>query len=306
MAESDGAEIPSLGKNSYVAATIHRANHAGSVASRGNGIAPSPVSRQARSEAAIRNSGHFRSGSLPDGAAGNRRSRRPQLPSLLLTREHAAIRLVRGVALREDIPLDICEDPDDALELLAAKPYQALLVDLDMSGAAHVLNSLRQRQEKPVALAMVASGTLLGAAFDVGAILAMHKPVAAESVRLGLKAAYAVAARHGRKATRRSVHFPCRLGLPGSRLLPGSVLDVGEGGACVSTERCMTPGTFLTLRFALPGADPVLDIGAIAVWNDGERRTGLRFQRLHYRHAGRIRNFVHAPSSTPSQALAAR
>jgi hypothetical protein len=146
----------------------------------------------------------------------------------------------------------------------------------------------------------------LGTAFDVGAILAIHKPLAAESVRLGLKAAYAVASRQGRRSSRRSTHFPCRLGLPGSRLMPGSVVNVGEGGACVSTDRCMPPGTFLTLRFSLPGAEPTLDIGAVAVWNDGERRTGLRFQRLHYRHAGRIRNFVHALSVPGPVVLPAR
>lgn len=243
---------------------------------------------------------------VPAGQARSRRSRRPQLPSLLLSCDSGVMRLVRGVAHREEIPLDVCENPDDALELLAAKPYQALLVDLDMAGTAHVLTSLREREDKPVAVAMVASGGLLGSAFDVGAILAIHKPVGAESVRLGLKAAYAVAARQGRKASRRATHFPCRLGLPGSRLMPGSVVNVGEGGACVSTDRCMVPGTFLTLRFALPGAEPVLDIGAIAVWNDGERRTGLRFQRLHYRHAGRIRNFVLANRGKPGPAVAAR
>jgi PilZ domain len=242
------------------------------------------------------------SGNDPRG----RRPRRKQLPSVLLSRDPAAIRLVRGVAIREEIPLDVCEDADDALELLAAKPYQTLLVDLDLPGTAHVLNTLRERQEKPVTVALVASGAFLGSAFDVGAILAIHKPVVAESVRLGLKAAYAVAARRGRKNTRRAVHFPCRLGLPGSRLMPGAVVNVGEGGACVSTERCMLPGTFLTLRFALPGAEPVLDIGAVAVWNDGERRTGLRFQRLHYRHAGRIRNFVLARSGESRRALASR
>lgn len=261
---------------------------------------PRGVSRQNLSEGIIRDSGHF-----PSSAAKRdpgRRSRRPQLPSLLVSRDPVAIRSVRGVSHREEIPLDVCESPDDALELVSARPYQALLVDLDMSGTAHLLNSLRERADKPVAVAMVASGTLLGAAFDVGAILAIHKPVAAESVRLGLKAAYAVASRQGRKANRRSVHFPCRLGLPGSRLMPGAVVNVGEGGACVSTDRCMVPGTFLTLRFALPGTDPVLDIGAVAVWNDGERRTGLRFQRLHYRHAGRIRNFVRAPGRSPARA----
>ncbi len=249
---------------------------------------------------------HHGSGFVPAGQARSRRSRRPQLPSLLLCRDTAAIRSVRAVALREEIPLDVCENPDDALELLAVKAYQALLVDLDMSGTAHVLNSLRDREDKPVAVAMVASGSLLGSAFDVGAILAIHKPVAAGSVRLGLKAAYAVAARQGRKASRRTAHFPCRLGLPGSRLMPGSVLNVGEGGACVSTERCMPPGTFLTLRFSLPGANPILDVGAVAVWNDGDRRTGLRFQRLHYRHAGRIRNFVLASNRGSGTALASR
>ena len=289
-----------------MAARLEPATPVGSTCSCGTGIAlRTGVSRQMHLEGAIRNPIHALGSSIAKaGEARSRRSRRPQLPSLLVSRDPAVIRAVRGVAHREEIPLDVCDNADDALELIAAKPYQALLVDLDMAGTAHVLNSLRERADKPVAVAMVASGTFLGAAFDVGAILAIHKPVAVEPVRLGLKADYSVASRQGRKASRRSVHFPCRLGLAGSRLMPGSVLNVGEGGACVSTERVMVPGTFLTLRFALPGADPVLDIGAVAVWNDGERRTGLRFQRLHYRHAGRLRNFVLAPSASPGRMLA--
>lgn len=283
-----------------------RANHVSGAPPHGTGIAPpTGVFRQIHSEVVIRSSGHVSgSGAAPLRDSRSRRSRRPQLPSLLVSRDPALIRAVRRVAHREEIPLDCCENADDALELTSAKPYQALLVDLDMNGAAHLLSRLRERADKPVAVAMVASGSFLGTAFEVGAILAIHKPVAAESVRLGLKAAYSVVARQGRKTTRRSVHFPCRLGLPGARLMPGKVINVGEGGACVSTERCMVPGTFLTLRFALPGADPILDIGAVAVWNDGERRTGLRFQRLHYRHAGRIRNFVLAPGGSSARAFA--
>jgi len=262
------------------------------------------VPRQIRSEELRRSIDGLESGVHLGQSDRGRRSRRPQSPSLLVCRDPAALRAVRGVALREEIPLDVCENSDDAIQLLSAKPYQALLVDLDMPGTTQVLNSLRERADKPVALAMVASGTLLGSAFDVGAILALHKPVVAETLRLGLKAAYSVASRQGRTTNRRSARFPCRLGLPGSRLVPGAVLNVSEGGACVSTDRCMSPGTFLTMRFSLPGADPVLDIGAVAVWNDGERRTGLRFQRLHYRNARRIRNFVLAPKTTASRALA--
>lgn len=234
-----------------------------------------------------------------------RRSRRPQLPSLLVCRDPAAIRSIRAVAQREAIPLDVCEGAEQALELIAGKSYRSLLVDLDLGGSGHLLRALRLRTEKPVTVAMVGSGAFLGAAFDVGAVLAIHKPVAIESVRLGLKAAYSVGERQGRRAVRRSAQFPCRLGVPGSRLFPGAVLNVGEGGACVSAERCMTPGTFVTVRFALPGAHPVFDVGAVAVWNDGERSTGLRFQRLHYRHAGRIRHWVLGPGG-PSATRAAQ
>jgi len=208
------------------------------------------------------------------------------------------------VAQREEIKLDICEDPQSAAEALAAKPYQALLVDFDVAGAGHVLNSVQRQAEKPVTLAMVGSGTLLCAAFGVGAVLAMHKPLAGGAVRLGLKAAYGVAARQGRSSTRRTAHIPCRLALPSSRNIPAAVVNISEGGACVSAERCILPGTFVTVRFVLPGQEPVLDLGAVAVWNDGARQTGLRFQRLHYRHAGRIRTWLRAPLDRSTGAMA--
>lgn len=208
------------------------------------------------------------------------------------------------MAQREEIALDVCQDPQTAAEALAARPYQALLVDLDVAGAGHVLNSVQRQPEGPVTLAMVGSGAFLGSAFGVGALLAMHKPLAGGSVRLGLKAAYGVASRQGRGSARRSAHIPCRLAMPSSRNIPAAVVNISEGGACVSAERCILPGTFVTLRFALPGQDPILDLGAVAVWNDGTRQTGLRFQRLHYRHAGRIRQWLHAPLHRSTGALA--
>lgn len=187
---------------------------------------------------------------------------------------------------------------------MAGKPYQALLVDFDVAGAGHVLNSLQRQPDKPVTLAMVGSGTFLCAAFGVGALLAMHKPLAGESVRLGLKAAYGFAARKGRTSFRRTAHIPCRLALPSSRSISAAVVNISEGGACVSAERCILPGTFLTVRMILPGQEPVLDLGAVAVWNDGARHTGLRFQRLHYRHAGRIRTWLRAPLDRSTGAVA--
>ncbi|MBZ5646813.1 MAG: PilZ domain-containing protein [Acidobacteriia bacterium] len=247
----------------------------------------------------------FEPAAHPSPAPSGRRSRRPQLPSLVLSRDLTVIRAIRSVAQREEIPLDICGDSHAAAELVLTRPYQALLVDLDVAGAGHVLNSLRRQPDKPVTVALVASGTLLESAFGVGAVLAIHKPLASGSVRLGLKAAYSVADRQGRKNSRRPAHIPCRLGLPSSRAVPAAVLSLGEGGACVSAERCIVPGTFVTLRFVLPGTKPILDVGAVAVWNDGKRDTGLRFQRLHYRHAGRIRDWVQAPLDPSTVAIAA-
>lgn len=246
----------------------------------------------------------FEPAGVPGRDGTRRRSRRPQLPSLVLSRDPAVVRAVRSVAQREEIAIDVCEDPPAAAEALAARPYQALLVDLDVAGAGHVLNSVRSQAEKPVTLALVGCNTFLNAAFGAGALLAMHKPLAGGSVRLALKAAYSVASRQGRSSTRRTAHIPCRLALPASRSMPASVVNISEGGACVSAERCILPGTFVTLRFVLPGQEPILDLGAIAVWNDGARQTGLRFQRLHYRHAGRIRTWIRAPLDRSTGAMA--
>ena len=230
---------------------------------------------------------------------------------MLVSRDAELIRSVRAVAQREEIRLDTCSHPDAALASMSAKAamavktYQAILVDLDVPEVSELLAWLRTQQDKPVTLAMVASGRLLNTAFDTGAVLAIHKPVSVESLRLGMRAAYSVAHRQGRKSARREAHIPCRIGLTGSRMVPGSMLNVSEGGACVASERSVLPGTFITLRFALPGSESIYDIGAVAVWNDAEGRTGLRFQRLHYRHAGRIRNWVLAgnPSAERRQVV---
>ncbi len=227
-----------------------------------------------------------------------RRSRRPQLPSLVLSEDPAVIRTLKAVAQREEIAVDVCTDPHTAVEMVSAKRYQVLLLDFDVAGAGHLLTALERQPEKPLAMALVTSGAFLGSAFGVGALLAIHKPLAGEAARLGLKAAYSVGARIGRKSPRRSTRIPCRIGLTGSSSISGSLVNIGDEGACITAEQAVIPGTFVTIRFALPGSESALDVGAMAVWNDGIR-TGLRFQRLNYRHAGRIRHWVHAAEVEP-------
>ncbi len=258
-------------------------------------------------EALIRIEGIGRESEQPPGAGtskGERRSRRPQLPSLLLSQDTAVLRTVKNVASRESIPLDVCSESYEVLEMASARPYQALLIDFDVPGAGHVLNSLHQHTEKPVALAVVGSGALLGSAFQIGAVLAIHKPLTSETARLALKAAYAVAKRQGRKLLRRDTRIPCRIGWPGARVASASLLNLSEGGARIRADRCVLPGGAVTLRFTLPGTDAVLDVGAVGVWNDGTRDTGVRFERLNYRHAGRIRNWIRtAPVAAPPRPM---
>lgn len=215
------------------------------------------------------------------------------LPSLVLCEDVTAVDTIKTVAQRESIALNICCDSDCARRMAGSGRYQALLVDFDVPGAGHLMNVLRQEAHKLVTLALVGGRELLRSAFGVGAVLAIHKPVNGGALRSALKAAYAMAPRLGRGSARRGVRALCQIGLPGGRLVPGAVLDLAEGGACIHTDRGIVAGSFVTLRFALPGTRPELDLGAVAVWNDGAR-TGLRFVRLHCRHAGRIRRWISA------------
>ena len=131
-----------------MAPPLERANPVLSARPRGSGIAPRVgMPRHAHVNGDRDPAPVIGAAAARAAEARGRRSRRPQLPSLLVTRETAIIRAVRGVAHREEIPLDVCENADDALELLSTKSYRTMLVDLDMTGAAHLLHCLHHRAE---------------------------------------------------------------------------------------------------------------------------------------------------------------
>jgi PilZ domain-containing protein len=214
----------------------------------------------------------------------------PQAPSLLLSQDSAAATSVAAAARREQIPLDTCADVPSAIEMVSRKRYRAVLVDFDLLGSCDLFSSFSGHEQKPIGLAMLPAAASLSDAFAAGFRLAIHKPLSMQPVRLGLKAAYEFGHWARRSSPRAGIGIPTLVGSAKDGVLRGSILNLSEKGACLALEQEVISGTFMTVRFALPGA-PLIDLGAMVVW-DGAGRSGVQFHRMHCRHRAGIGAWV--------------
>ncbi len=206
----------------------------------------------------------------------------PQAPSLLVSQDSATATSVAMTARHEQVPLDICSDVPSALEMVFQKPYRAVLADLELPGSWELVSTLSSLEQKPVGLALLPTAAGLSDAFAAGFAFAIHKPLSLQPVRLSLKAAYGFGHRARRSALRAGISLPTLAGNAKQGVVRGSILNLSELGACLALEQKIISGTFLTVRFALPGVS-LIDLGAMVVW-DGAGRTGVQFHRMLCRY----------------------
>src|SRR5574337_1133754 len=100
------------------------------------------------------------------------------LQSLLLCRNQSALRVLNSALEELEIGRHICNGAEQALGLLARRRFGALVVDLELDGAAHVLHAARHAHgnRKAVLFAMIGASTNISSAFELGANFVLYKP----------------------------------------------------------------------------------------------------------------------------------
>lgn len=113
----------------------------------------------------------------------------------------------------------------------------------------------------------------------------VHKPMTADLLARGLKAAYSSMAKH-RFATYR--HTLALRPLSGtlvhhgaqSSLDQSAVVNISQTGLCLEAPAKLPPGAVVNVTFALPESDRRVHVVGTIVWSDTSGKTGVRFHRL--------------------------
>lgn len=209
------------------------------------------------------------------------------LQSLLLSRDQEIIRVLQRVLSDLEIEVEVCTGPEKAAQELARKKWDAIIIDCDdVHGALDVLRSVRQTpsNKSSTAFAIINGITSVRNAFELGANLALEKPLTADRARHSFRAVHGMMLAERRRYYRHPVDMALALKFEDKDShrnyeILASAINLSEGGMAVKLKSVLADITAIaTLRFILPGTHNWIETNGSIAWADGEGQAGIRFE----------------------------
>jgi len=205
-----------------------------------------------------------------------------ELRSLLLTRDAEMTDVLKRAMTELGIGLFVYTMPEWATEDLRRHKFDAVIIDCDdLPEGASVLQEVKNTASNSdsMAFAIVNGRTSLQAALDMGAHLALEKPISAERAKSSFRAAYGLMVSERRRYFRYHLETPVGVSFDEKTEYPGLAINISEGGMALKMNCVLQPKSLAQLRFALPGGSQV-ELRAVVVWSDEQGRAGVRFDQV--------------------------
>jgi CheY-like chemotaxis protein len=213
------------------------------------------------------------------------------LQSLLLSRDDVVIRILRRVLNDLEIEVEVCNGPDVAAQQLARRKWDAVIIDCDdVHGAVDVLRSIRQTPSNKTSttFAIINGVTSVRNAFELGANLALEKPITADRAMHSFRAVHGMMIAERRRYYRHPVDVAVTIRFEDKdktvqQEMLATAINLSEGGMAVKLKST-PPQTKApaTLRFMLPVTNKWIETGGTIAWVDGEGQAGIRFENPPY------------------------
>jgi DNA-binding response OmpR family regulator len=209
------------------------------------------------------------------------------LQSLLLSRDDDVIRILRRVLSDLEIEVEVCTGPDKAAEELARRKWDAIIIDCDdCHGAVDVLRSVRQgtSNKTSTAFAIINGITSVRNAFEMGANLALEKPITADRALHSFRAVHGMMLAERRRYYRHPVDIAVTLRYEDKEKqrhqeVMATAINLSEGGMAVKLKSMPSDTKAVaTIKFVLPGTSTWIETNGTIAWADAESQAGIRFE----------------------------
>jgi DNA-binding response OmpR family regulator len=209
------------------------------------------------------------------------------LQSLLLSRDDDVIRILRRVLNDLEIEVEVCTVPEKAAAELARRKWDAIIIDCDdCHGALDVLRSVRQMasNKTSTAFAIINGITTVRTAFEMGANLALEKPITADRALHSFRAVHGMMLAERRRYYRHPVDMAVTLRYEDKdkqrqHEVLATAINLSEGGMAVKLKSMPTDTKAVaTIKFVLPGTSSWIETNGTIAWADGEGQAGIRFE----------------------------
>jgi DNA-binding response OmpR family regulator len=205
------------------------------------------------------------------------------LESLLLSRDVEVMRILRPVLEKLAIDVEICQEAEQANEILLSEKFDAVIVDCDdLPGGLGVLEGLRATpsNKSSVAFAILnGKKTTTQDVFKMGINFVLQKPISSLNASRCLHAALNFMMHERRRYFRQPVSMPVKL-LAAEKEVEAMGTDISEGGMALCVRRALPKNATPRAQFTLPESSVTLDLEAQVAWADLKGRVGLRFTNL--------------------------
>jgi hypothetical protein len=199
--------------------------------------------------------------------------------ALLISNDSATVKQLTDGMQQLAITAEVCLDVGAAARLLNRRKFEVVIVDLAIGEqASEVFERIRTSpsNQHSVTFALTDPGTPL-AAVQPRPSFVMERPLTADVIERTFKAAFGLIIREHRRYFRYPLTVPAVVEESPGKEMNCQLVNLSEGGMAVSSVSSLTPGAGVKVRFALPGQQGPLKIGAEICWYDQKGRAGLRF-----------------------------
>jgi DNA-binding response OmpR family regulator len=204
------------------------------------------------------------------------------LEALVVSRDPETLRVLRSALGKLDVGVEVCTGAEAASEVLAAKKFDAIIIDCDdMHGGVGVLQQVRRERSNrtSVTFAVLNQLTEMRAAFQMGAGFVLQKPITITNALRSFHAAYGLMHRERRRYFRLPVDIPVTATFGRGQEMTLMACNLSEGGMAVQAGGSL-PDNLARVKFTLPGTEVTLSPKAELAWGDAAGRGGIRFLDL--------------------------
>jgi uncharacterized protein (TIGR02266 family) len=217
-----------------------------------------------------------------------------ELRSLLLSQDQEMIEVVQRALIDLGIGVEVYTTADWATEDLADSKFDAVIVDCDVTDAPTLLQYVRNSASNGRALtfAIVNEEEGLNSAFELGANLALQKPISVDRARSSLRAAYGLIMQERRRYFRVPVDVAVRVSVNEHSQFVGTGMNLSEGGMAVRCNEELPLNSLVKISFLLPGDKTNVEARSVVVWKDERGHAGLRFEQVSVASRQRINDWL--------------
>ncbi len=204
------------------------------------------------------------------------------LSALLLSRDDEVIRMLRRVLQDLAVELQVCTGSDEAVQQLSRRKFDAVIVDCDdVHGGQEALRSVRKTasNKSSTTFAIINGITSVQNAFQMGANLAMEKPISPDRALHSFRAAQGLMEAERRRYYRHYIDMPVTLQC-GKEEFRAVATNLSNGGMAVRMQTALPEHRLSGVSFILPGSEARLELKARVAWADSEGRAGIRFEQV--------------------------